>query len=326
MSELVTMVATSHTPMLVVPGERWGELGARDPQNQDLYDLDGTHTTYEQLIAAHGPTVLPSPDEWKKQAQVCQESLDRLAEHLAAASPDVVVIVGDDQKELFAASLQPTICVYNGATFTMGGLDGLQSTNDLSQMVREGYSMATRRTFDAHPDLASDIIAGLMAADVDVASSDEEPAGRGFGHAYGFVLKRLLGDQPVPVVPVLLNTFYPPNQPTPARCVRFGEALRAAIEASALPVRVALVASGGLSHFVPNESLDAAVLDAITAGDVDALADLPAELLEAGSSEIRNWITVASAARDRSVAFHEYVAGIRSKAGTGVGMAFLAWN
>jgi hypothetical protein len=208
----------------------------------------------------------------------------------------------------------------------MGGLEGLPRGNDLVRMIREGYAMASRRTFDAHPGLASDIIVGLMAAGVDVASSAGEPSGHGFGHAYGFIIKRLLDASPAPVVPVLLNTFYPPNQPTPQRCVQFGEALRTAIDDSPLPLRVALVASGGLSHFVPNEELDTAVLDAITTDDVDALAALPPALLEAGSSEIRNWITVASAARGRRVVFREYVAGIRSAAGTGVGMGFVAWD
>lgn len=326
MSEIVTMIATSHTPMLVVPGERWGELGARDPQNQDLYGLDGRPTTYDELIRTRGPVPLPSREEWAKQAQTCQTSLDRLAEHLAAANPDVVVIVGDDQKELFNPSLQPAIAVYSGPAFTMGGLDGIGATNDLSRMIRQGYSMGERRTFLSHPPLALDIISGLMKGDVDVASSSEEPAGQGFGHAYGFVLKRLLGDPPTPVVPILLNTFYPPNQPTPRRCVRFGHTLRGAIESSAQPLRVALVASGGLSHFVPNTALDTAVLDAISAGDVDSLAALPPEHLEAGSSEIRNWITVASAAQGRNVVFREYVPGIRSEAGTGVGMGFVAWS
>ena len=40
-----------------------------------------------------------------------------------------------------------------------------------------------------------------------------------------------LEERQVPVIPVF-NTYYPPNQPTPARCYDFGVALRAAIESA----------------------------------------------------------------------------------------------
>ena len=44
------------------------------------------------------------------------------------------------------------------------------------------------------------------------ASADGcEPDGGGYGHAYGFVIRRLFGGRSIPVVPVLLNTFYPPT-------------------------------------------------------------------------------------------------------------------
>jgi aromatic ring-opening dioxygenase catalytic subunit (LigB family) len=71
------------------------------------------------------------------------------------------------------------------------------------------------------------------------------PPARHFGHAFGFVIRRLLGDGQIPVVPLLLNTFYPPNQPSPARCYALGKALRQAIEAYPEDLRVAVVASGG---------------------------------------------------------------------------------
>ena len=37
--------------------------------------------------------------------------------------------------------------------------------------------------------------------------------------------------EPVPVVPLFLNTYYPPNQPSPARCYALGQAIRQAVEA-----------------------------------------------------------------------------------------------
>jgi 3-O-methylgallate 3,4-dioxygenase len=86
------------------------------------------------------------------------------------------------------------------------------------------------------------------------------------------------------------------------------------------------MASGGLSHFLVNETLDAAVIDAIRRGDLDALASLPASTLQSGSSEIRNWICVAAAARDLALEWVSYVPGYRSSALTGVGLCFAHWR
>ena len=41
-------------------------------------------------------------------------------------------------------------------------------------------------------------------------------------HAYSFVYHQIMGDQPPPHVPVLMNLFYPPTQPSMARCIEFG--------------------------------------------------------------------------------------------------------
>ena len=49
----------------------------------------------------------------------------------------------------------------------------------------------------------------------------------GEGHAFGFVHQRLMReDAIVPIVPVALNTYFPPNQPRPKRCYELGQAIR----------------------------------------------------------------------------------------------------
>ena len=58
--------------------------------------------------------------------------------------------------------------------------------------------------------------------DFDVAHIRVQPRHGPFGHAWSFVHQRLMGDRVVPIVPVLLNTYYPPNQPTPKRCYQLG--------------------------------------------------------------------------------------------------------
>ncbi len=130
----------------------------------------------------------------------------------------------------------------------------------------------------------------------------------------------------VPIVPVLLNTYYPPNQPTPRRCYQLGRAIRQAIEGWPARKRVAVAASGGLSHFFVDEELDRHVLDLLAKKDGDALGALPAAQLESGNSEIRNWIATAGAVEHLAMRLVDYVPSYRSEAGSGVGMAFAVWQ
>lgn len=145
-------------------------------------------------------------------------------------------------------------------------------------------------------------------------------------HAFQFVHRRLLKGADLPVIPVILNTFDPPNQPTPRRCVALGDALRELIAAWPEDLRVGVIASGGLSHFVVDEELDQLVIDAIRRKVSAALAAIDPKLLQAGSSEIRNWLVVGELARDLDLEWVNYIPGYRSAALTGTGLCFAAWH
>jgi 3-O-methylgallate 3,4-dioxygenase len=75
-----------------------------------------------------------------------------------------------------------------------------------------------------------------------------------------------------------------------------------------------------------DEGLDTDLLDAIAASDRETLRSIPPELLQAGSSEIRNWIAVAGAMAGRGLVYREYVPCYRTIAGTGCGMGFVRWE
>jgi 3-O-methylgallate 3,4-dioxygenase len=338
MAQLVAAIGTSHTPLLVTDAELWPMLAERDRTNPMLYDDRGVHRSYDELAAVAG-------DRWGEacgaaqlaaQHRSCQDALDRLAADLAAARPDVVVIIGDDQRELFDAGNQPAIAIGWGDRLCTGRMGSPPSP--LNDQIRAGYAMDQPTPFRGAPDVALGLIGALVAAGFDVASvecragdGDGGPqaggAGpHGFGHAYGFVINRLFGGRDRPVVPVLLNTFYPPNQPTPDRCVELGRALATAVAALPGSARVAVVASGGLSHFVVDEELDGIVVEALRRGDTDRLRALPTALLEAGSSEIRNWIAMAGAVEGRPADWLAYHPVRRSPAGTGVGCGFASWR
>jgi aromatic ring-opening dioxygenase catalytic subunit (LigB family) len=129
----------------------------------------------------------------------------------------------------------------------------------------------------------------------------------------------------IPMVPVLINTYYPPNQPTPARCYDLGRSLAAAVDSMPEDLRVAVVASGGLSHFVVNDVLDRQILQAMRTHDEDTLRSLPIAQLDSGTSEVRNWIAAAGAGRHLKHQWSTYIPAWRSPAGTGVGLAFGLW-
>jgi len=70
------------------------------------------------------------------------------------------------------------------------------------------------------------------------------------------VYEYMLTGEDIPMVPVMINTFFPPNQPTPARCYALGRSLRKAIDSWDSDKRVAVIASGGLSHTIMDEEID----------------------------------------------------------------------
>jgi hypothetical protein len=137
-----------------------------------------------------------------------------------------------------------------------------------------------------------------------------------------------LRDKPMPIVPVLINTYFPPNQPTAKRCYDYGKALGRAIKSWDTKARVAVAASGGMSHFVIDEALDKRLIDALLNRDEAALTSEPEYSFRSGNSEIKNWIIVAGicAETDMEMTVHDYVPCYRSEAGTGSGMAFATWT
>jgi 3-O-methylgallate 3,4-dioxygenase len=135
-------------------------------------------------------------------------------------------------------------------------------------------------------------------------------------------------DKVAPNVPIMLNTFYPPNQPTAMRCFDFGRSLVKAIESWPSESRVALIASGGLTHFVIDETVDKVILDAMRRDDIKNIATLGEEIFQAGTSEVKNWIPVAAAMSDLHYKLNivDYVPCYRSEAGTGNAMGFVYWR
>ena len=67
-------------------------------------------------------------------------------------------------------------------------------------------------------------------------------------------------------------------------------------------------------------------MKALREGDSDTLVSLPRERLNSGTSEIRNWITMAGATEGLRHQWSDYVPGYRTLAGTGCAMGFGIWS
>ena len=333
MAQLVLGIGSSHTPMLVSDSARWARRARDDMRAKNLYDTEGRLCSYAELSEqvkdryAEEATL----ENFNRKAEAAQQSLNRLADELDAANPDIVIVVGDDQLELFSLANMPTFSIFYGDTIITHHIEEEEypgMDEEFLNAMQKGYNMDGRYELPGAATFARELIERLVGLGFDIAAVSEVPATHtaGFGHAYGFIYNRLMRTKKYPMVPVLLNTFYPPNQPNPARCYDLGRAVRAAIEASPAELRIAIVASGGLSHFVTNEELDRKILTALKEGNGEVLRKLPEKLLNSGSSEIRNWITVAGAVENMKLKWHEYLPVYRSPAGTGVGMAFACWK
>jgi hypothetical protein len=330
MARIVYGLGASHSPMLTLEGKRWSERAADDMRNPSLNTSDGRFVSYAELARENGAPYgdVATEERFLEVEAASQSALDRLADEIEASAPDVMVVVGDDQQELFSAANMPAVSVYYGERIVMHPFEINERSPSWLGAVTKGYAMDAAHAFPGHPELALDLIHGLIERDVDVGASArvDDPGKAGFGHAYGFVVERLFKGRPIPIVPILLNTYYPPNQITARRCYDIGSALRASIEASRLNLRVAVAASGGLSHFIVDDELDQRILGALRAKDARTLRSIPQAALNSGSSEIRNWIMVGALVEQLNLMWSEYHPVRRTPAGTGTGVAFASWN
>ena len=328
MAQLAGVFASSHSVMLTCELTDW-QRGFRefDPKGS-YYDDAGEVRSYAEVLALAPPNAAALVTDTANAERVAAvpAALDRLREHLARARLDVLVICGDDQAELFRETLMPSIGVYYDKTIRNAARKDLPASEWYKRAQMKRLEEREERLYPVDDALARHFIEGLAARDFDVAALKGLPEGQYEGHAFSFIHRTYLQAATIPIVPVFLNTFFPPNQPTPARCLALGGALRALIESFPGNARVGLIASGGLSHFRAEAQLDQSVIEALRRKDLSFLAGLDPKRLQAGSSEIRNWIVLAGAARDFDLDWISYTPAYRTEALTGTGLAFASWR
>jgi hypothetical protein len=350
MAKIVAGFASSHTPLMSLPGEDWAKRAEDDKRNRELIrPQDGAHVTYDELLASADPKIAAhiDPEIFVRKFDCIQQSLNELQDTFAQVNPDVVVMFGDDQDELFFEDNYPMISVYWGDVLTHYPRATTRPGMSESMRIASAVYGTEVIEYPVEKTLGLHVIEQLAARDFDVAHSrymkeeyggtigpgtwyldfqrSTKPRRQGMAHAFSFPVCRWFAGKRPPMLPITINTCYPPNWISPRRAFGLGRAVREAIEAWDSDARVAVVTSGGLSHFTVDEDIDRMALKGLTEADGQILSSLPRYKLQSATTEILNWVAAAGAMGETPMDLITYQPGYRSPAGTGCGCAVGRW-
>lgn len=327
MAEITAAFGASHSVMLVCTLEDW-QRGFRtfDPKGS-FFDRQGNKVSYEELLKLAPPNAveLVTDEAIEKRFNDVQAAVERMAQEIQSANLDVLIICGDDQNELFSANLQPAMGIYHGKTIRNAAKKELPPDAWYKIAQNRRFEDGGPKDYPVDDELALHLIQGLIEDGFDIAALAGMSDDQHEGHAFSYIQKFFMGDTIVPIVPIFLNTYFPPNQPTPKRCVELGKAVGRLVKSFPKDMKVGFLASGGLSHFQAEEDLDEAVIEAMRRHDLDYLGNLDVKRLQAGSSEIRNWLVLAGACPHLDLDWVSYTPGYRTEALTGTGLGFASF-
>lgn len=330
MAKLVLGIGSSHGPLLTTPPEQWDLRAKADRENKQHW-YRGRAFDYEALLAERTPGFAAEVDVETRRERFtrCRAAMEQLGAKFREAAPDAVIILGNDQREFFDEGLTPAITVYRGAEIR--NVRHMHEKTPGLNIAEPGNAPEEGATYTGAPKLAEHILNTLADAGFDPAQSDKTPTSAprgGIPHAYGFLYHSILGDTPPPSVPVILNVHFAHNVPKNRRCLDLGRAIHRAVASFEGYQRVAIMASGGLTHFVIDEDLDRRILAAMASSDEAALEAIPENVFKVGTAEIKNWYPVIAAANAAGLTYHQvdYVPCYRSEAGTGNAMCFAYWE
>jgi aromatic ring-opening dioxygenase catalytic subunit (LigB family) len=236
-----------------------------------------------EIVAAVGTCHTPymftrPPDENPQQLEQAGASMQELGKVLDETKPDAIIFLGADHVETFSVSCVPTFAIVAGS---------------------RAIAKFAGREFDLpiHRDLAEDLLNKLVTEhSFDLAYSEDAE----LGHAFAIPFEYVIGKRDIPVVPFFTNVYVPPL-PSPKRCAALGKALAEIIKGR--KERVAIIASGGMSHYPgttkylqPEFDFDRWVLSVFVIGNADALLNMTGtQLDEVGNTEMLSWAVMFGA-------------------------------
>lgn len=171
--------------------------------------------------------------QWDKvdhleRAHNFRNALGAAAAELAAARPDAVVVVGSNHFRGFWLDLMPA--------FSIG----------VGEVMSSGEHGTPQGALRSDPNLGLHVCNSLVAQEFDMAFSTRITIDHGISHAYQWLLTKTQA----PIVPIVVNCFAPPL-PSLRRARAFGQALRKTLLSLPGAQRIAVIATGGLSHKLP---------------------------------------------------------------------------
>ena len=266
------------------------------------------------FATSHGPLIARDwarlPDALKGRLSAAYGELGR---RIAAAEVDVIVGFAPDHWTNFFLDNLPALCI--GVGDEHGGPP--------EPFMRD----FAPNPIPGDPALGQHILETALAADFDPALSYRLR----LDHGLCLPLARLALPRMPRIVPILINELEPPMLRY-RRCLAWGRLLRKAVASYAAPVRVAILATGGLSHSIGeptmgaiDEAFDRRALDAFARGDEGPLIDLlehGAAHAGNGAHEIRNWAVAHGAAGSRGFELIDYIPAPEVY----VGCAYAAWS
>jgi protocatechuate 4,5-dioxygenase beta chain len=282
------------------------------------------HATLTRGVPQPPQVADETPEVLESYVQRVRKGFSQLREELEAYRPDALIIVGDDQGEVFSRAFIPSMALYVGEKVA-----GRISIGLLGEPLDQNHIELT-----CHGQLSRDLLDQLVARGFDLGYVEElRPLGRpqaGLGHAF-VRMANVLGvhESGLPTIILFLNAYFPPL-PSAKRCYELGRAIAQVL--AGRPERVAILASGGLSHDPRgpragwvDEPLDRWVLERLEHGEGEKLQGLFAfdsDTLRSGTGEIRSWITAAGAFHGQRATVFDYIPARHAVTGLG----FACWK
>ncbi len=248
-----------------------------------------------EIVAAVGTCHTPymftrPPDEKPEQLDQASAGMAELGKVLDQTKPDVIVFMGSDHVETFSVTCIPTFAIIAGS-------------RAIAKFAGREYSLPV------HREMAEDLLNKLVVEhNFDVAYSEDAE----LGHAFAVPFEHVIGKRNIPVIPFFTNVYVPPL-PTPKRCAALGKAIADIIKGR--KERVAVIASGGMSHFPgttkylqPEFDFDRWLVAQFEAGNTNALLDMTGtQLDEVGNTEMLTWAMMFGAIGPQPGALVDYI-------------------
>ena len=191
------------------------------------------------IAASHTPTIGFAFDRHKENDPVWApifEAFKPVQQWLAANKPDVLFIIYNDHVTSFFFD--------HYSAFALG-------VGEDYKVADEGGGERDLPPVKGHTGLSQHIGAALMADEFDMSFFQGKPLDHGCFSPLSMMWPHQ-PDWPGAIVPLQVGVLQFPI-PSAARCYKLGQSLRKAIESYPENLRVALVATGGLSHQVHGE-------------------------------------------------------------------------